>query len=88
MLKELQSLLEQTINDYKSSMLQKFGDRNQSICLSIAKRMAVKSDTCLQPEEMQSLIADLFSCKAPDISPSGKRTMFILGEKELEEKMK
>ena len=86
--KELQSLLEQTINDYKSSMLQKFGDRNQSICLSIAKRMAVKSDTCLQPEEMQSLIADLFSCKAPDISPSGKRTMFILGEKELEEKMK
>lgn len=86
--KELQPLLEQTINDYKSSMLQKFGDRNQSICLSIAKRMAVKSDTCLQPEEMQSLIADLFSCKAPDISPSGKRTMFILGEKELEEKMK
>ena len=86
--KELQSLLEQTINDYKSSMLQKFGDRNQSICLSIAKRMAVKSDTYLQPEEMQSLIADLFSCKAPDISPSGKRTMFILGEKELEEKMK
>lgn len=86
--KELQPLLEQTINDYKSSMLQKFGDRNQSICLSIAKRMAVKSDTCLQPEEMQSLIADLFSCKAPDISPGGKRTMFILGEKELEEKMK
>lgn len=86
--KELQIILEQTINDYKSSMLQKFSDRNQSVCLSIARQMAVKTGTNLKPEEMQSLIADLFSCKAPNISPSGKQTMFIVSEKELEEKMK
>ena len=85
---ELQSLLEQTINDYKSTMLQKFSDRDKSVCLSIARQMAVPHDTPLKPEEMQSLIADLFSCQAPNISPSGKRTMFIIGEQELEEKMK
>ena len=85
---ELQSLVEQTISDYKSSMLQKFSDRDKSICLSLARQMAVKPGTRLKPEEMESLIADLFSCQAPNLSPSGKKTMFILSEQELAEKMR
>ena len=85
---DLQNFIEQTINDYKSSMLQKFSDRDKSICLSLARQMAVKSGTVLKAEEMQSLIADLFSCQAPNISPSGKKTMFIFGETELNDKMK
>lgn len=85
---DLQSLLEQMLNDYKSNMLQKFNDRDKSICLSIARHMAVNGDCALKTEEMQSIIADLFSCQAPSISPSGKKTMFILGEQELAERMK
>jgi len=86
--KDIQNLLEQTINDYKNSMLQKFSDRDKSICLSIARQMATKNGTPLKSEEMQGLIADLFSCQAPNISPSGKKTMFILTEQELAEKFK
>ena len=86
--KDIQNLLEQTINDYKNSMLQKFSDRDKSICLSIARQMATKNGTPLKSEEMQSLIADLFSCQAPNISPSGKKTMFIITEQELAEKFK
>ncbi|MCR5193736.1 MAG: DNA mismatch repair endonuclease MutL [Bacteroidales bacterium] len=85
---ELQNMLEQTINEYKNNMLQKFNDRNKSICLSLARQMAVHSGTALKVEEMQKLIADLFSCQAPNISPSGKRTMFIMGEQELKERFK
>lgn len=85
---ELQSLLEQTLSDYKGNMMQKFSDRDASICLSVARQMALPSGVPLKPEEMQQLIADLFSCQAPNISPSGKRTMFILGEQELAEKMR
>ena len=69
-------------------MMQKFSDRDASICLSVARQMALPSGVPLKPEEMQQLIADLFSCQAPNISPSGKRTMFILGEQELSEKMR
>ncbi|MBP5548647.1 MAG: DNA mismatch repair endonuclease MutL [Bacteroidales bacterium] len=85
---EMQQILEQTINDYKNNMLQKFSDRDKSICLSLARQMAVDADTILKPEEMQSLIADLFSCQAPNISPSGKRTMIILSEQDLAERFK
>jgi DNA mismatch repair protein MutL len=84
---DVQSFLEQTINDYKSEMLQKFHQRDNSICLSVARQMAAKTGNELKPEEIQSLIAELFSCQAPDISPSGKRIMFILSEQKLAEMM-
>ena len=85
---ELQNILEQTINEYKNNMMQKFNDRNKSICLSLARMAARLEAMQKQVEEMQKLIADLFSCQAPDISPSGKRTMFIMGEQELKERFK
>ena len=85
---ELQGLLEQTINDYKGNMMQKFSDRDKSVCLSVARQLAVQAGTVLKPEEMQQMIADLFSCQAPNISPSGKRTMIIMSDGELTEKFK
>lgn len=85
---ELQSILEKTINEYKNNMLQKFSDRDKSICMSLARQMSVRQGTALKAEEMQQLIADLFSCQAPNISPSGRRTMFILSEQEIIERLK
>ncbi len=82
----IQQLLEQIIDEYRSNMLQKFSDRDKNICLSLARQMAVRVGTVLKPEEMQQLIADLFSCQAPDMSPSGKRTMIVLSEKDIDDK--
>ncbi|MCQ2298099.1 MAG: DNA mismatch repair endonuclease MutL [Bacteroidales bacterium] len=84
----LQEILEQILSDYKGSMLQKFADRDQNLCKTLAKQMAVKTGNALQQAEMQQIIADLFCCHTPEISPSGKRTMMILKEKELEEMMR
>lgn len=85
---DLQNLLEQIVNEHKNNMMQRFSDRDKSICLSLAHQMAVRSGKALKPEEMQHLIADLFSCQAPDVSPSGKRIMLILNEQDLSEKFK
>lgn len=85
---DIQSLLEQTLADHKSNMLQRFNDRDKSICLSLARHMALPAGATLKPQEMQQLIADLFSCQAPDQSPSGQRTMFILTEQDLSERLK
>lgn len=85
---EIQNILEQTIAEYKSCQLQKFNERDKSVCLSVARQLASAAVKSLKQEEMQSLIADLFSCQAPDISPSGKRIMFILSEQDLQEKLK
>ncbi|MCR4827918.1 MAG: DNA mismatch repair endonuclease MutL [Bacteroidales bacterium] len=85
---DIQSLLEQAISDYKGSMMQKFSDRKQSLCAALARQTAVKAGATLYPQEMQQLIADLFSCQVPHTAPSGKRTMFILNEQELAERFK
>lgn len=83
---ELQSFLDQLLSDYKGNMMQKFSDKDRIICLSMARQMAVKPGQHLQTEEIQSILANLFSCQAPNISPSGKKVMYLLREKELAEK--
>lgn len=85
---QLQTILDQLICDYKSSMMQKFNDRDRALCASLARQMAVKVGTTLQAEERQSLLAELFACQVPNLSPSGKKTMYILNDNELIEKMK
>ena len=75
---ELQQLFDQILTDYKGSMMQKFSDCRQCLCRSMARQMAVKAGTPLQQAEMQQLIADLFCCVVPHVSPSGKKTMAII----------
>ena len=75
---ELQHLFDQVIVEYKGAMIQKFTDRAQCLCRSMARQLAVKPGTRLQQPEMQQIIADLFCCQTPTLSPSGRKTMVIL----------
>lgn len=84
---ELQSLFDQMIADYKGQMMQRFSDRDRIVCLALARQMAVKPGTHLQPEEVQHILATLFSCQSPELSPSGKKIMYILSEREIESKL-
>lgn len=84
----LQSFFDQILADYKGTMMQKFGDKDAAICQSMARQMAVKAGAPLQPEEMQSIIGQLFACQVPNVAPNGKKTMIILNELDLEEKFK
>lgn len=83
---ELQRLFDNMLSDYKGSMIQKFNNRDQGLCQALARQMAVRQGKTLAPEEMQNLIAELFSCQVPNISPSGKKTMIIIND--LDEKFR
>lgn len=80
---ELQTFLDQMLTDYKGATMQKFADRSQSLCASLARQMAVKAGTPLSQEQMQQLVADLFACPMADTSPSGKRIITIVKPEEL-----
>ncbi len=80
---DLQPLLEQLLNDYKASTLQKFNNRNKSLSASLARQMAVKAGTALEQEQMQQLVADLFACPMADTAPSGKKIITIVKPEEL-----
>lgn len=75
---ELQQLFDQMIVEYKGAMIEKFCNRKETLCRSIARQMAVKPGTTLEQAEMQQIIADLFCCQMPTLSPSGKKTMVVL----------
>ena len=85
---DLQGVLDQILADYKGSMMQKFSDKERAICQSLARQMAVKNGKPLQQEETQALLAELFACQVPNISPSGQKTMFVINKDELTEKMR
>ena len=80
---ELQAFMDQMLTDYKGSTMQKFADRSQSLCASLARQMAVRAGQQLGQEEMQQLVADLFACPMADTSPSGKRIITIIKPEEL-----
>lgn len=80
--------IEQIINDYKGNMLQQSYTRTESVALTLAKRLSTKAGQKLKPEEIKSIITQLFACDIPDHSPAGKRTMAIINENELSDKLK
>lgn len=75
---ELQQIFDQMIVEIKGNMINKFADRSQCLCKSLARHTCVKAGTTLQQAEMQQIIADLFCCQMPGVSPSGKKTMVIV----------
>ena len=80
---DLQALLDQLLCDYKGSTMQKFSNRSESLCASLARQMAVRAGTPLSQEQMQQLVADLFACPMADTSPSGKKIITIVKPEEL-----
>ncbi len=79
-------ILESFIEGYKNSLLQKFSNRREGAAASLAKQMAVKAGKKLKQEEMQEIVAQLFTCKSPAVSIWGKKTILFLTEQELNEK--
>lgn len=55
---------------------------------TLATVAAIRSGQILQPEEMQSLIAQLERCPAPFASPSGQKTLVHLSREQLADEFK
>ena len=76
-------LLEQMLDDYKSSAMQKFSDRRKSLLTSLSRQMAIRPQHEMSQEEMQQLVADLFACPLADTSPSGKKIITVINPETL-----
>lgn len=74
---EMQELFDQLIVDAKSSMMQKFNRRDESLCRSLARRMSMDMCRPMSQDEMHCFVADLFKCQVPNVSPSGEVVLAI-----------
>lgn len=63
-------------------------EKHQLFVHGLAKSMAISRNQKLQPEEMTSLVENLFACKVPDMTTDGKPTIFFIGFDELFKKFK
>ena len=56
----------------------------ENLARSLAKRASIKSGQRLEHEELNSLVAGLFSCMNPNFSPEGTPTFFIFDTSKIE----
>ncbi|MBI4944803.1 MAG: DNA mismatch repair endonuclease MutL [Bacteroidetes bacterium] len=84
-------LLEKLIEDYKSSQGSKseLGNaKKEIVAKAMAKNLSIKSGDPLNHEEMSHMVDELFACKMPYASPSGKPTLITISLDELDKKLK
>ena len=60
----------------------------EAIALSLAKAAAIRPGKSLSSEEMDHLIASLFSCPDSNLTPDGKTIISMLTDEELERRFK
>ena len=61
---------------------------SDTIALSLAKAAAIPAGKELTPEEMDHLIASLFSCQDSNLTPDGKTILSMLTDEELERRFR
>ncbi len=84
-------LLESLIEDYKNSQGSRSGLKNakkEIVAKAMAKNLSIRSGVPLTKEEMSHMVDELFACKMPYASPSGKPTLITIPLEDLEKKFK
>lgn len=79
-------LFEHLIEGFKNSQQELKLDRRDALARSMARNSAIKSGVVLGQEEMNMLIEQLFACKAPNFSISGKPVIQTMTMNELDKK--
>jgi len=96
--KNVFELLEKLIEDYKSipgskqtseSGESEFGRvKKELVAKAMAKNLAIRSGDPLTKEEMSHIVDELFACRMPYSSPTGKPTLITISLDELDKKLK
>lgn len=81
-------LLEKLIEDYKASQGGLGAAKNEIVAKAMAKNLSIRSGVPLTKEEMSHMVDELFACKMPYASPTGKPTLITIAIDELEKKFK
>ncbi|WP_316793440.1 DNA mismatch repair endonuclease MutL [Pedobacter frigoris] len=79
-------LFEHLIEGFKNSQQELRLDKRDSLARSMARNSAIKSGTVLGQAEMNTLIEQLFACKTPNFSISGRPVIQTIGLSELDKK--
>ncbi len=79
-------LFERLIEGFKNSQQELKLDKRDALARSLARNSAIKSGTVLGQEEMNTLIEQLFACKTPNFSITGKPVIQTIGLAELDKK--
>ena len=79
-------LFEHLIEGFKNSQQELKLDKRDALAKSMARNSAIKSGTMLGQNEMNMLIEQLFACKTPNFSISGKPVIQTIGLAELDKK--
>jgi DNA mismatch repair protein MutL len=91
-------LLEKLIEDYKAmpdgrqasqgAKSEVGAAKKEIVAKAMAKNLSIKSGEPLNHEEMSHMVDELFACKMPYASPSGKPTLITISLDELDKKLK
>jgi DNA mismatch repair protein MutL len=87
-IENISELLENILEDIKNNTFGVKEDKKGDIALTMARTFASKAAAIVSNDDMHALTGELFACKCPDTSPSGKPTLFILSEEEVEKRFK
>lgn len=79
-------LFEHLIEGFKNSQQELKLDRRDALARSMARNSAIKSGTALAQQEMNTLIEELFACKTPNFSISGKPVIQTIALQEIAQK--
>ncbi|TAL63216.1 MAG: DNA mismatch repair endonuclease MutL [Bacteroidetes bacterium] len=81
-------LLEKLIEDYKSSQGELGAAKKEVVAKAMAKNLSIRSGVPLTKEEMSHMVDELFACRMPYSSPTGKPTLITISLEELDKKLK
>jgi DNA mismatch repair protein MutL len=76
--KNEKELFEGLLEQYKNFKSELSLDKKENLAQSLAKRSSLKKGQKLDPQEMETLVGQLFACQNPNYSPSGNKTFVKL----------
>jgi DNA mismatch repair protein MutL len=85
---ESAALLEGLIENYKQNLQELKSNKRENLARAMARNMSIKSGKVLTQEEMHNLIDELFACKMPYSTPSGKPAITTFSIDELDKRFK
>lgn len=80
----VQQLIDGVLENFKLNKSNLKIDRISNLARSMARNLSLKHNKSLTYDEMQSLVDDLFACKIPAISPSGRSVIVNLSVEEID----
>jgi DNA mismatch repair protein MutL len=80
----LRQMLEKMLEDYRNMERDLKADHFENLAKSLSTAAAIPYGKILEPEEMRELVDQLFACRNPNYSPSGKPVLKILQTEDID----